>query len=431
MSKKSKRIAWVGSMATAAAALTMALPAASMTAAYAASSKQTLDVFSYWTAGGEAQGLAALIKMFNKQYPGVHVVRSIVAGGAGSNAQAVLATRLQAGSPPDSFQTHPGSELMAYVDAGYMKPLNSLYKSQGWTKVMPKQLIDMVTKNGNMYSVPVNVHRGNVLWYNAKLFKKYNLQAPTTFAIFFHDADVLKSHGITALSLADKDTWEANDLWEDTLLGTIGPKKFDALWAGKLSFTDAGVVKATQTFKRMLGYINSNHAALQWQDASQMVATGKAGMNVMGDWAKGYFTTGLGLKPKIDFGWTPTPGTLSDFVVISDTFGIPKQAKDPQQAIDWLKLVGSKAGQDAFNPLKGSIPARTDANHAKYDVYSQQAMKDFTKDSLVPSFAHGLATNPAFLNAQQQAMTVFVTARNVDNFLKAVQSAAQQNNLGQ
>ncbi len=60
-----------------------------------------VEVFSWWTGGGEAAGLEAMIKVFNAKYPDVEFVNAAVAGGAGTNARAVLATRLQAGDPPD------------------------------------------------------------------------------------------------------------------------------------------------------------------------------------------------------------------------------------------------------------------------------------------------------------------------------------------
>jgi glucose/mannose transport system substrate-binding protein len=392
------------------------------------SGEKKIEIFSWWTAGGEADGLQALIDIYKQKYPDVQVINAAVAGGAGSNAKAVLSQRMQGGNPPDTFQVHAGQELMAWVNAGDMEPLNDLYDKEGWNSVFPKELIDNSSKDGKIYAVPVDIHRGNVLWYNPSIFKKYNLTPPKTFDEFFHVADVLKSHGITPLALADKDTWEATMLWEDVLLGTVGYQKYDDLMQGKVSFDDPGVRQATETFKKMLQYVNSNHAALEWQDASQLVADGKAAMNVMGDWAKGYFTS-KNLKPGTDFGWTTTPGTADDFMFISDAFGLPKGAPHKQQVLDFLAVLGSKEGQDAFNPKKGSIPARTDGDPSKYDEYSQQAMKDFKSDHLTPSLAHGSAANPAFLTAVNQAMTVFVSNQDVDQFIQALKTAAEQNPL--
>ena len=97
-----------------------------------------VEVFSWWTGGGEAAGLEAMIGVFNEQYPDIKFVNSAVAGGAGTNARAVLATRLQANEPPDSWQGHAGQELIGtYVAAGQIEPLNDLYAEEGWLDVMP------------------------------------------------------------------------------------------------------------------------------------------------------------------------------------------------------------------------------------------------------------------------------------------------------
>lgn len=387
-----------------------------------------VQIFSWWTAGGEADGLKALLALYKKQYPKENIVNEAVAGGGGSNAKSVLSNRMHAGDPPETFQVHAGQELMSWVDAGDMQPLDSLYKSQGWDKVFPQELINGLSKGGHIYGVPVDIHRGNVLWYNPSVLKKYNLKAPTTLNQFFQEATVLKAHGVTPLAFGDKDQLGSVMLWENVLLATMGPAKYDQLWQGKIPFTDPSVKQATQTFVKMLQYTNSNHSALTWDEAAQQVADGTAAFNLMGDWTKGYFIS-KGLKEGTDFGWTAFPGTGSDFEYISDAFGLPKGAKNVTGATDFLKLLGSKQGQDAFNPKKGSIPPRTDANKSLYDQYSQAAMVDFSKDHLVPSLGNGEAANPAFETAATQAVNVLISDHDVNAFINSLTSAAKTNPL--
>ena len=76
--------------------------------------ESTLEIFSWWTAGGEAEGLNAMFEVYSGMYPEVEIINATVAGGAGTNAKAVLATRLQGGDPPDSFQVHAGLEILKY-----------------------------------------------------------------------------------------------------------------------------------------------------------------------------------------------------------------------------------------------------------------------------------------------------------------------------
>ncbi|MGH2437575.1 MAG: ABC transporter substrate-binding protein, partial [bacterium] len=186
-----------------------------------AGAARKLEIFSWWTAGGEADGLNAMFEIYKKRFPGVEIINATVAGGAGTNAKAVLKTRMTGGDPPDSFQVHGGEELTStWVTTGFMESLAALYQSEGWTRVFPKDLIDIVSFRGQPYSVPVNVHRGNVLWYNKKIFDQNNLKVPTTWFEFYQVADALKAKGITPLALGDKNKWEAAHLFEDVLLAT-------------------------------------------------------------------------------------------------------------------------------------------------------------------------------------------------------------------
>ncbi|ARA98419.1 ABC transporter substrate-binding protein [Geobacillus thermodenitrificans] len=388
---------------------------------------EKLEIFSWWTGAGEEDGLKALIKLFQEKHPDIEVENAAVAGGAGTNAKAVLASRMQGDDPPSTFQVHGGAELNeGWVAAGKMEPLNDLYEQEGWMDKFPEALIDMVSKDGNIYSVPVNIHRGNVLWYNKKVFADNGLQPPKTFDEFFEVADQLKAKGVTPLALGDKEPWTATHLFETVLLGTLGTDNYQKLWNGELSFDDPQVKQAVETFKKMLGYINEDHSSRNWQDAAQLVAEGKAAMYVMGDWAKGYFVNDLKLKVNEDFGYVPTPNTDGKFMVITDTFGLPKGVKNPDDVKKFLALLGSVEGQDAFNPLKGSIPARIDADPSKYDEYGKQTMEDFKNAELAPSLAHGSAAAEGFVTKVNQAINIFVTQKDVNSLIDTLVSAAAE-----
>src|SRR5260370_38648658 len=88
-----------------------------------------LEIFSWWTAGGEADGLAEMFKIYRKNYSGVNIVNATVAGGAGTNAKAVLKTRMGGAKPPASFQVQPGQKhISTWVKAGKVAPLPNVGK---------------------------------------------------------------------------------------------------------------------------------------------------------------------------------------------------------------------------------------------------------------------------------------------------------------
>src|SRR5688500_10766643 len=314
-----------------------AKPAATTAPAAAGKEGGKLEMFSWWTTGGEEAGLKAMYAIFEKSHPGVEIVNQAVAGAAGSNAKAVLKTRMQGGDPPDSFQVHMGRELTdGYVAANQVEPLNDLYKSEKFEEAFPKGVLEIVSANGNYWSVPVNIHRANVLWFNKKVFSDNQINPPETFDDFFNAAEKLKAKGITPLALGDKEPFASAHLFETVLLGVLGPEAYKGLWTGATRWEDAKVTTALENMKKMLGYINSDHAALTWDQANDQLIQGKAAMTSMGDWVNGDYTQ----KKFNDYGWTLSPGTKGMFDALSDTFALPKNAKNRENAVDWLKLAG-------------------------------------------------------------------------------------------
>jgi glucose/mannose transport system substrate-binding protein len=385
-----------------------------------------VEIFSWWTSGGEAAALQTLFDNLMLVAPNVNIVNATVAGGAGVNAQAVLQTRLASNDPPDSWQTHIGHELYdRYVTPGYCDPITDLYDSQGWNTVIPQGLIDQVTQDGEKYAIPVGVHRGNGLWYNKQVLADAGVEVGDTLSLdeFFTAADMIKAKGnATAWGMGDKEGFPDTQNFENTLLAVLGPDNYIKLFTGDLAWDDPSVKEAADTYGRILGYLNTDHSALAWADATADLIDGKFGFNAMGDWAYGEFVK-KGVTDKI--GWVSAPGTAGSFVLVVDCFTLPKGAPNAAAATAWLKVLGTVGAQAAFNPLKGSIPARTDVPRTGFSEYHQWSMDSFAADNLVPSIAHGEAVPPAVQSAIADATLSFVSDLDSDTLLAALVSAAQ------
>lgn len=391
------------------------------TEAPAVSMGDQVEVFSWWTGGGEAAGLEAMMGVFKAANPDIEFINAAVAGGAGTNARAVLATRLQAGDPPDSWQGHAGQELIGtYVAGGQIEALNDLYKAEGWLDVMPQTLIPLISNDGNIYSVPVNIHRANVLWYNPAVLEANDVTVPATMDEWFVAMDTLQAAGIQPLALGEQ--WTKMHLLETVLLGTLGADTYNGLWDGSTDWASSEVKAALDNYAKVLTYANSDSSSLSWQDAAQLVINGDAAFNVMGDWAEGYFRE-LGKAPNTDYGWAPTPGSSGVFQFLSDSFVLAVGAPHPEAATAWLKVAGSKAGQEAFNPIKGSICARTDCDKTLFGVYLQSAMDDWASNVVVGSLTHGVVANDSWKTEIDTALGLFIADSNVDGFQAALVAA--------
>ncbi|MDZ7801308.1 MAG: ABC transporter substrate-binding protein [Trueperaceae bacterium] len=396
----------------------------------AASAQGELEIFSWW-AGNEGPALEALIDLYEEDHPEVDVINATVTGGSGVNARAVLKTRMLGGDPPDSFQVHIGQELIGtWVAADRMEDLTFLYEQEGWFDVFPEQFIDLLSTDEGIWSVPANLHRSNVLWYVPENLETWGVDVPATWDEFLNETcPALQDQGVTPLSLGQN--WTVQHLWESVALAEMGVDGWNGLWTRDVSFTSDEAVAAWDTLGQVLECTNDDASGLSWQQATDMVVEGDAAFNVMGDWAAGYMVTTLELEPGVDFGWAASPGTDGVYMVLADSFGLPVGAPHRDNAIDWLRLVGSLEGQDTFNPLKGSISPRLDSDLSKYNAYLQSAAEDYANDETVGSLVHGTVAKEAFMSEFASAMEIFLSSDNPEQAANAAEAIASQTGLGE
>ncbi len=183
-----------------------------------------VEIYSWWTGPGEEDGLHAMVGDFEARNRGVHVVSAAVSGGAGSNAKAILASRLLAGDPPDSYQRHAGLELADDVRSGKVADLTALYAEQGWTSVLPRGLLDHLTIGGKLYAVPVNIHRANLIWYRPATLRSLGIAGPPrSWNEFLQQAATTRAKGLTPLTVGPE--WTQKHLLETVLTAKSSPSR--------------------------------------------------------------------------------------------------------------------------------------------------------------------------------------------------------------
>jgi glucose/mannose transport system substrate-binding protein len=368
-----------------------------------------VEVFTWWAQGSEKAGLDALVGVFNEQHPDVEFINGAVAGGAGSAAKDMLQSRLQAGDPPDTFQAHAGQELTDYINAGQLEDVSDLYDEFGLTDVFPQDLIDLLTVEDAIYSVPSNIHRSNVVWANPSVLEEAGIDpaaVPADIDAWIADLEKVQAAGKTPLSVAT--TWTQVHLLETVLMADLGEEGYNGLWTGETDWAGPEVTQALEHFETLIGFTNTDRDGLDWPESTQMVIDGSAAYNVMGDWAVAAFEE-QGIERGTGFVDFPVPGTDGMFGFLADSFTLPVGAPNADGAKAWLETVGSLEGQVAFNKAKGSIPARTDADAAEFSEYQQTAIEAYANDAILPSLAHGAASPIAVLNGVSDATSKFTT----------------------
>jgi glucose/mannose transport system substrate-binding protein len=378
-----------------------------------------VEVFSWWAGPGEKEGLEALVADFKATNPGIVFDNAAVAGGAGTVARTVLATRLENEDPPDSYQAHAGRELSADIDAGYLEDVRDLYREQGWLQKLPAGLVASITVDSAIYCVPVNIHRSNLLWYSPKTLAELSLTPPTTWAQFLAQADAIAKRGLTPLSIGPG--WTQKHLLENVLLGELGADAYTGLWTGHTDWSSPPVQQALQVYTQILARTDLAAGSGDWQPALDKVVAGTAAYNCMGDWADAYLRL-KGLAFTQGYGVVASPQTDRVYNFLSDSFTLPKGSPHPGAARKWLMECGSVSGQDAFNPQKGSVPARTDTDRSKYTGYLAAALAEWADSGtrVVGSLTHGVVADTAWNAKIDTALAQFVQDNNAAAFATAV-----------
>lgn len=376
-----------------------------------------VDVMTWWSAGSEKEGLDALVKVFEKQHADVKFVNKAISGGAGSQAKQKLQADLAAKNPPDTYQAHAGAELSADIKAGYLQDVSKLYDEFKLREAFPKDLVNLLTVDGKIYSIPSNVHRANVVWANPKVMEKAGLSKdnlPKDIKAWIADMEKLKAAGV-AHPINVGATWTQLQLLETVLISDLGPQKYTELVSGKGDWNSAEVTTAFEDFAKIMSFTDESLYKEDWEPVMNTVVKGESAYNVMGDWAPPTFKNAK-MEYGKDYITFPVPGQEKVFDFLADSFTLPVGAKHEAGAKAWLNTISSKDGQIAFNTVKGSIPARNDLSAeeiAKFSPYQQDAMKSFKEDTIVSSIAHGAALPVTVTAKMNDALGKFNSSHDV------------------
>jgi glucose/mannose transport system substrate-binding protein len=209
----------------------------------------------------------------------------------------------------------------------------------------------------------------------------------------------------------------------ESILASLGIEGYEDWINGKITAADdARLVQAFTILRTYLQLANADHARTDWPIAVQRVARGDAAFCMMGDWANGEFRLAKQVYGK-DYGAIPVPGAKGLYGATIDGFARPPRAAASIASDRWMRLAASRDGQDAFNAVKGSISARTDADPASYDPYQRTAIADLkAAKAIYPNLQSG--THDAFKVGLDSAMARFGVDRDVKKAAAAIAALA-------
>jgi glucose/mannose transport system substrate-binding protein len=321
--------------------------------------KEEAEVMHWWTSGGESAAIKVLADAYEAE--GGSWKDSAVAGG--SNARSAAINRMIGGSPTTAALFNTSQQYHEMIAEGMLNNLDSIAIANQWDEILPKPTLDAIKVDGHFYAAPINIHMPTWFWYSKKAFRKAGIvKEPQSIDELFVVLDKLKASGVIPLALGGQ-KWQENLLFM-AILSNVGGKQ---LYLDVLNKRDANTLnssafnKVVEMFLKLKPYVDTGSPGRNWNDTTSLVINDKAGIQVMGDWAKGEFTQAR-KRPNRDYGCFAGLGSDSLYIVGGDVFVFPK-TDNKEQILAQEKLVETMLNpltQIRFNRLKGSIPVRTD-----------------------------------------------------------------------
>src|SRR5262249_27162926 len=269
----------------------LAVAAAPAVPAPAASALGGLTLYHWWTSSSELAAVDSLVQAFKAQYPNVDVrPKDAHAHGGGGKMFVAISGAAATGHPPDAFQVHAGAPLRPYVDAGLVSPIDEVWAASGLEKAVPPIIRTMSTIDGHYYSIPINVHRDNLIWYNKALLDQHHIDPATltSWDAFFKAADKLRAAGVPS-PVQIGESWTASVAFE-SMMASLGMAAYEDWINGKITAPgDPRLLEAFGLLKKHLAYANRDYAKTPWDVAIRRVISAESAFCIMGDWANGEF----------------------------------------------------------------------------------------------------------------------------------------------
>ena len=332
-----------------------------------------LEVMHWWTSGGEAAAVAEFAKAFDAT--GNHWVDAAFAG-PGEQARAIMVSRITGGDPMGAFQFNHGRQAEDLIEAGLLRDITDIAEAEGWKdKVNPSKLLDACTKDGRIYCAPVNIHSWQWLWLSHKAFDDAGVAVPTNWDEFVAAAPALEAKGILPLAIGQQ-SWQQTGLF-NVLMASLTPTEvFMGVYQDKNEEIAAGadvarVFKAAADARAMA----KNSTVQSWNEATNLVITGKAGGQIMGDWAQGEFSVAQ-QKAGTDYECLPGLGVTEILGTGGDAFYFPVLKDEAQQKAqaELAALLLKPEVQVNFNLKKGSLPVRGDIDMSSANDCMQKGL---------------------------------------------------------
>lgn len=357
---------------------------------------QTLEFLHWWTSKGEQKALHALSEELVSK--GVELELKSVEGGGGEPALTVLQTRALAGNVPEMALVE-GVNIKSWAKLNLVYKLDAAATQGDWAEQHYSLVTQLNSVDDSYVAVPLNIHRMNWMWINQPLFDKLATQKPRDWNEFLQLMVKAKQQRVTPLALGN-DPWQVAQLFENIVL-SVGGKAlyYDALVTlDKAALQSDKFNRALEIFRQISLLQPLPLEKISWSEATEKLASGKALIQVGGDWILGELMS-FDKRKADEVSCSAIPGTEHKFLYNMDSVIFLRSKYVNQESANFIaSTLQADSAQLEFNRHKGSIPVKQQLDISSFHSCQKISKQDFERSwnagNTLPSMSDSMALDP-------------------------------------
>ncbi|MDQ0482472.1 ABC transporter substrate-binding protein [Guptibacillus hwajinpoensis] len=274
-----------------------------------------------------------------------------------------LAVSMSGGNPPDIFQSWGGGWLKHFVDQGNVEDITA--------NVDQDHYLEMALNNGTfddkVYGVPMGLSL-DVIFYNKKIFEKYNLEEPKTYEEFTNVIKTLNENDVTPLALTNKTKWPGAYYLMNFASRIGGPDLFESAFnRDGRGFDDPAYVQAGEYIQELveMDAFNKGFNGIPYDEGRgrQLMYSGQAAMMDMTiSFLNNVREEAPDFEEKLGFFVFPTiPGGEGNQTQVGGATGpvwsVASESEHPELAAEFIKALTTKETSQKFTDRTGTLTA--------------------------------------------------------------------------
>ena len=305
-----------------------------------------LVIFSDMSNPAPRAVMEGMVERFGAQHPDLNIELTVI----DREAYKTQIRNFLTADAPDVANWYAANRMRPYVDAGLFEDISDV-----WEGTLSEELASTkgaMTLDGKQWGVPYTYYQWGV-YYRKDIYEELGLSEPTNWEEFKANCQAVLDSGKKCFTLGSKFLWTAAGWFDYLNMRTNGYQFHADLTAGKVEWTDDRVKATFANWKELLdmGAFIDDHTAYSWQESLPFMTNGDAAAILKGNFAVAPLREAGLDDSKLDFHQFPAINASVELAedAPTDTFHIPSNATNKDNAKAFLKFVASAENQTIIN----------------------------------------------------------------------------------